>query len=48
MYLTLTAIWDLRQGRLQKALATRFGVNRRFIAVRMERYGLLSPEAKPR
>lgn len=33
---------------LQRALATRFGVNRRFIEVRMERYGLLKPEAKPR
>ena len=33
---------------LQRALATRFGVNRRFIEVRMERYGLLKPEAKTR
>ncbi|UZG45582.1 hypothetical protein [Caldimonas thermodepolymerans] len=32
----------------QRALATRFGVNRRFIEVRMERYGLLRPEAKTR
>jgi len=31
---------------LQKALATRFGVNRRFIEVRMERYGFLKSEAK--
>lgn len=31
---------------LQKALAKRFGVNRRFIQVRMERYGLLKPGAK--
>jgi len=33
---------------LQRALATRFGVNRRFIEVRMERYGLLRPETKTR
>jgi hypothetical protein len=33
---------------LQKALATRFGVNRRFIQVRMERYGLLRQEARMR
>ena len=31
---------------LQKAVAKRFGVNRRFIQVRMERYGLLKPGAK--
>lgn len=31
---------------LQKALAKRFGVNRRFIQVRMDRYGLLKPGAK--
>lgn len=31
---------------LQKAVARRFGVNRRFIQVRMERYGLLKPGAK--
>jgi hypothetical protein len=31
---------------LQKALAKRFGVNRRFIQVRMERYGLLKQGAK--
>lgn len=31
---------------LQRALATRFGVNRRFIEVRMERYGILKSEAK--
>ncbi len=31
---------------LQKALAKRFGVSRRFIQVRMERYGLLKPGAK--
>ena len=31
---------------LQRALAKRFGVNRRFIQVRMERYGLLKPGAK--
>lgn len=30
---------------LQKAVAKRFGVNRRFIQVRMERYGLLKPGA---
>lgn len=30
---------------LQKALAKRFGVHRRFIQVRMERYGLLTPGA---
>ena len=30
---------------LQKALAKRFGVHRRFIQVRMERYGLLTPRA---
>lgn len=30
----------------QRALAKRFGVNRRFIEVRMERYGLLKPRAK--
>lgn len=33
---------------LQRALATRFGVNRRFIEVRMERYGLLKSEPKIR
>ena len=33
---------------LQKALAMRFGVNRRFIEVRMERYGLLKSESKGR
>jgi len=31
---------------LQKALAKRFGVNPRFIQVRMDRYGLLKSEAK--
>lgn len=31
---------------LQKAVAKRFGVNRRFIQVRMERYGLLKPGAE--
>lgn len=31
---------------LQKAVAKRFGVNRRFIQVRMERYGLFKPGAK--
>lgn len=31
---------------LQKSLAKRFGVNRRFIQVRMERYGLLKQGAK--
>ena len=31
---------------LQKAVAKRFGVNRRFIQVRMKRYGLLKPGAK--
>ena len=49
MYLTADGdmgFFDMES--LQKALATRFGVNRRFIAVRMERYGLLRPEAKPR
>jgi hypothetical protein len=30
---------------LQKALAKRFGVHRRFIQVRMERYGLLTSGA---
>jgi hypothetical protein len=30
---------------LQQTLAKRFGVHRRFIQVRMERYGLLKPEA---
>lgn len=33
---------------LQNALAGRFGVHRRFIEVRMERYGLLKLETKPR
>lgn len=33
---------------LQKALARRFGVNRRFIQVRMQRYGLLRQEARMR
>ncbi len=33
---------------LQRALATRFGVNRRFIEVRMERYGFLKSEANTR
>ena len=32
-------------GSLQKALALRFGVHRRFIEVRMERYGFLRPQA---
>jgi len=31
---------------LQRALAKRFGVNRRFIEVRMDRYGLLQPQVK--
>ncbi|WP_223871672.1 hypothetical protein [Candidatus Dactylopiibacterium carminicum] len=30
---------------LEKALATRFGVNRRFIQVRLDRYGLTRQEA---
>lgn len=33
---------------LQKALASRFGVNRRFVQVRMERYGLLRQEVSMR
>jgi hypothetical protein len=32
---------------LKRALAARFGVNRRFIEVRMQRYGLLRPQKKP-
>lgn len=31
--------------RFEKALATRFGVNRRFIQVRLNRYGLTTQEA---
>ena len=42
--LHLTADGDIEC--LQKAVAKRFGVNRRFIQVRMERYGLLKPGAK--
>ena len=42
--LYLTADGDIEC--LQKAVAKRFGVNRRFIQVRMERYGLLKPGAK--
>ena len=33
---------------LQQEIANQFGVNRRFIAVRMERYGLIKPENKAR
>jgi hypothetical protein len=32
----------------EKALATRFGVNRRFIQVRLSRYGLTGQEAAMR
>jgi hypothetical protein len=47
--LRLTADGDLglfHMEGLQKALAERFGVHRRFIQVRMERYGLLHSGTK--
>ena len=41
-----TGVFDME--RFEKALAARFGVNRRFIQVRLNRYGLTTPEASMR
>jgi len=41
-----TGVFDME--RFEKALAARFGVNRRFIQVRLNRYGLTSQEASMR
>lgn len=38
----------VRMESLERALATRFGVNRRFVQVRMQRYGLIRQEAAVR
>jgi len=38
---------SLHIDQLQRTLATRFGVHRRFIEVRMKRYGLLTPGSLP-
>ena len=42
-YLTATDAVDMEF--LEKALAMRFGVNPRFVQVRLQRYGLIRPEA---
>ncbi|MDT4844833.1 hypothetical protein FQZ97_788020 [compost metagenome] len=41
-----TGVFDME--RFEKALAARFGVNRRFIQVRLNRYGLTGQEASMR